>query len=131
MDISIERGSDIPPFRQIREQISAAIAEEDLRVGTRLPAVRKLADQLGTAPGTVARAYRELEMAGLLDTRGRHGTYVADPTDQRSQHRRDLATLAAEYAAAALRWAIPPSEAVGLIAQVIGDAADQDDHSLG
>lgn len=131
MDFNINRAADAPPFRQIREQISGAIAGGELPAGTRLPAVRTLAKQLGTAPGTVARAYRDLEMSGLLDTRGRHGTYVADPADERSRHRRQLAELAADYAAAASQWAIPPAEAVGLVEQAIGDAADRTDQSPG
>ena len=44
--------------------------------GDRLPAIRHLANDLGVAPGTIARAYRELEAAGLVATRGRHGTVV-------------------------------------------------------
>ena len=51
--------------------------------GTRLPTVRELAGQLGLAVNTVARAYRELETAGIVETRGRFGTSVAraDPAD--------------------------------------------------
>lgn len=131
VDLSIVRNSPLPPYRQIRAGISGAIAGGELSAGTRLPAVRTLAKQLGTAPGTVARAYRDLEMSGLLDTRGRHGTYVADPVDERSRHRRELAALAADYAAAASRWAIPPAEAVGLVEQAMGDAADRTDQSPG
>ena len=53
------------------------------RPGTRLPTVRELAGQLGLAVNTVARAYRELETAGVVETRGRFGTFVAraDPSD--------------------------------------------------
>jgi DNA-binding transcriptional regulator YhcF (GntR family) len=131
VDISIDRNSSQPPFRQIRKQINTAITTGELTVGTRLPAVRTLAKQLATAPGTVARAYRDLEVSGLLDTRGRHGTYVADPVDERSRHRRELAKLAADYAAAASQWAIPPTESVGLVEQALADTADRTDHSPG
>jgi DNA-binding transcriptional regulator YhcF (GntR family) len=117
MDITIARSSVEPPYRQIREQIRAAITNGELTVGTRLPAVRALAEKLGTAPGTVARAYRELETSGLLDTRGRHGTHVADPSEDRFRHRRELAGLAADYAAAASQWSIPPNEAISLVEQ--------------
>jgi DNA-binding transcriptional regulator YhcF (GntR family) len=48
-----------------------------LAPGTRLPPVRRLAEDLGLAANTVARAYRELEAAGVVETRGRHGTVVA------------------------------------------------------
>ena len=54
-----------------------------LAPGTRLPTVRDLAARLGLAVNTVARAYRELETAGIVETHGRQGTFVArrDPTD--------------------------------------------------
>lgn len=50
-----------------------------LPVGTRLPTIRQLAADLGLAAGTTARAYRELEQAGLIATRGRRGTFVIQP----------------------------------------------------
>jgi DNA-binding transcriptional regulator YhcF (GntR family) len=121
MDITIDRSSVEPPYRQIREQIRVAITDGELAVGTRLPAVRALAEKLGVAPGTVARAYRELEVSGLLDTRGRHGTHVADPRANRFRRRRELAALAADYAATALRWAIPPAEAINVVEQAFAE----------
>ncbi|WP_314191582.1 GntR family transcriptional regulator [uncultured Arthrobacter sp.] len=74
--ISVDVGSPTPPYEQIRLQISALIAAGGLTAGTRLPAVRSLAADLGLAAGTVARAYRELEQSGLIDTRRRNGTVV-------------------------------------------------------
>ena len=67
----------MPPFEQVRSQIAAAISDGTLAVGFRLPPVRQLAGDLGLAPNTVARSYRELELAGLIETRGRHGSFVA------------------------------------------------------
>lgn len=60
-----------------------AVRDGRLAPGSRLPTVRELAVELGLAPNTVARAYRELETAGIVETRGRRGTFVArqDPTD--------------------------------------------------
>ncbi|KQN94947.1 GntR family transcriptional regulator [Arthrobacter sp. Leaf69] len=75
--ISVDLGSATPPFEQIRAQIASLIALGTLAPGTRLPTVRSLAADLGIAPGTVARAYRELEQAGLIETRRRNGTVVA------------------------------------------------------
>jgi DNA-binding transcriptional regulator YhcF (GntR family) len=66
-----------PPFEQVRRQIAAAIETGVLAPAVRLPTVRSLAVGLGLAVNTVARSYRELELAGLLETRGRHGTFVA------------------------------------------------------
>ena len=75
--ISVDLGSATPPYEQIRAQIAALITLGTLVPGTRLPTVRRLAADLGIAAGTVARAYRELEQSGLIDTRRRNGTVVA------------------------------------------------------
>lgn len=79
--IVVDPASPVPPFEQLRAQVVDAVATGELAPGARLPTVRRLADDLGLAPGTVARAYRELESAGLIETRGRHGTFVASRTD--------------------------------------------------
>jgi DNA-binding transcriptional regulator YhcF (GntR family) len=70
-------------FDQLRNQIIEAIRAGTMLPGTRLPTVRELASQLSLAVNTVARAYRELETAGVVETRGRFGTFVAriDPSD--------------------------------------------------
>jgi len=79
--IRIDTRSAIPPFEQIRAQISLLVASGRTRPASRLPTIRSLADQLAVAPNTVARAYRELEAAGIVDARGRAGTFVsAEPT---------------------------------------------------
>jgi len=75
--ISVNLGSATPPYEQIRAQVSSLIALGTLAPGTRLPTVRSLAADLGIAAGTVARAYRELEQAGLIITGRRNGTMVA------------------------------------------------------
>jgi DNA-binding transcriptional regulator YhcF (GntR family) len=74
--IAIDPGSSVPPFEQVRTQFAAQISDGSLAAGTRLPTVRQLADDLGLAANTVARAYRDLETAGLVETRGRNGTVV-------------------------------------------------------
>ena len=75
--ISVDLGSATPPYEQIRAQVASLVALGALAPGTRLPTVRSLAADLGIAAGTVARAYRELEQAGLIETRRRNGTVVA------------------------------------------------------
>ncbi|MCW2495845.1 GntR family transcriptional regulator [Jatrophihabitans sp.] len=74
---SLDPDSPVPPFEQVRAQLAAAIDTGALSPASRIPTVRKLAADLGLAVNTVARAYRELELAGLIETRGRNGTYVA------------------------------------------------------
>jgi DNA-binding transcriptional regulator YhcF (GntR family) len=75
------------------------VARGELIVGTRLPTVRALAEELGIAANTVARAYRELETAGVIETRGRHGSFIA----ARSDSARDQAQRATTEHVAALR----------------------------
>lgn len=73
----------MPLFDQLRTQIIDGIRRGRLRAGTRMPTVRALAAQLGLAVNTVAKTYRELESAGMVETRGRLGTFVCgiDPAE--------------------------------------------------
>jgi len=86
--IAIDASSATPPFEQLRAQLVAQITSGELAGGARLPTVRKLADELGLAPNTVARSYRELETDGFIETRGRNGSFVTpqgDPAHQQAQ----------------------------------------------
>lgn len=78
MMLRIEPTRPAPPYEQLREQVETMVRAGELTAGDRLPTVRRLAGDLGIAPGTVARAYRELELNGLLETRGRAGTFIAN-----------------------------------------------------
>lgn len=77
MGISIDASSPESPFAQLRDQIRLQVISGELAPGTRLPTVRGLATDLGLAANTVARAYRELEGLGLIETRGRAGSFVS------------------------------------------------------
>jgi DNA-binding transcriptional regulator YhcF (GntR family) len=90
----IDPSSATPPYEQVRSQIAAAIEDGSLGPESQLPTVRRLARDLGLAVNTVARAYRELELAGLVETRGRLGTFVAGPP---SQTRQQAATAARDF----------------------------------
>lgn len=82
--LSLDPDSPVPPYEQVRAQLAAAIQAGALAPANRLPTVRQLAADLGLAVNTVARAYRELEVAGLIETRGRQGTFVAGaPSESR------------------------------------------------
>jgi GntR family transcriptional regulator len=76
--IEVDPASSAPVFEQIRLQVRAHVDAGALSPGDRLPTVRGLATELGLAPGTVAKAYRELEAEGVVVTRRRAGTVVAD-----------------------------------------------------
>jgi GntR family transcriptional regulator len=77
--LQISAGSKEPIYMQIVSQISEAVAKGQLLPGDKLPAVRKLASELVINPNTVARAYSELEQAGLIAMRTGSGTFVNDP----------------------------------------------------
>lgn len=99
LEITIDTTSSEPPFEQVRRGVMDLVARGELIVGTRLPTVRALAEELGIAANTVARAYRELETAGVIETRGRHGSFIA----ARSDSARDQAQRATTEHVAALR----------------------------
>jgi GntR family transcriptional regulator len=89
LDITVDVASPTPPYEQIRSQIATFIRAGLLTEGARLPTMRALAADLGVATGTVARAYAELETAGLVIGRRRTGTVVTgggaapDPVEDR------------------------------------------------
>jgi DNA-binding transcriptional regulator YhcF (GntR family) len=74
--IRIDASAAEPPYAQLRAQLARLVDNGELAAGTRLPSVRSLAQHLGLAANTVARAYRELEHDGVVTTRGRNGTVV-------------------------------------------------------
>lgn len=101
MLLSIDSRSPVPPYEQLRSQLAAMVADGVLEVGARLPPIRTLAGDLDLAPNTVARAYRELEDGGVVETRGRHGTFVRRlPAVRRSPETQEsrLAAAAQEFA---------------------------------
>ena len=124
--LSVDLNSAVPPFEQIRAQIAQQAAAGMLPSGTRLPSIRQLSSDLGLAPGTVARAYRELEMTGVISACGRHGSFIASearsaPAAER-ERTRELRAAAAEYARRAGQLGAEPAEAVLVLRQLLGDA---------
>lgn len=92
---SIDQRSAVPPFRQIHDAVVAGIASGDLKPGERLPTTRALAADLGIAVNTAASAYRSLEQAGIVEGRGRAGTFVALGADPVEAAAREVALGAA------------------------------------
>ena len=78
MDIRVSTNDGKPIYMQIVSQITYLVASGRLEAGAELPAIRVLAEQLLVNPNTVARAYRELETAGVVEKRRTAGTYVSD-----------------------------------------------------
>jgi DNA-binding transcriptional regulator YhcF (GntR family) len=113
--IDLDPASDAPPYEQIRSQVAALVANGDLQAGDRMPTVRGLAEELDLAANTVARAYRELERSGVIETRGRAGSFVSgDGVTSRAK------AAAVAYLAEARSLGLGPTEALDLVRQVSG-----------
>jgi GntR family transcriptional regulator len=78
MDIHISPHDGVPIYLQIVNQVKYLVASGRLSAGDELPPIRVLAERLLVNPNTVARAYRELEAAGVVEKRRTAGTYVSD-----------------------------------------------------
>src|SRR5437588_12730830 len=78
MHIHISPNDGVPIYLQIVNQVKYLVASGRLSAGEELPPIRVLADRLVVNPNTVARAYRELEVAGIVEKRRTAGTYVSD-----------------------------------------------------
>ncbi|PPF59891.1 GntR family transcriptional regulator [Clavibacter michiganensis] len=111
----IDPGSGTPPFEQLRAEIARRASDGELPVGARLPTVRALAEQTGVAVNTVARAYRELEADGVIETRGRAGSFVAAQDDVPAA----LRAAAVVYAQLAGRLGVADSEARRLLDEAL------------
>lgn len=116
--VRVDAAAATPPYEQVRAQLAQRIADGSLAVGARLPTVRALAADLGLAVNTVARAYRELEDARLVVTRGRAGTFVGAA----GQHARTRVERAArEYAELALGLGLDADEVVRVVAAALAN----------
>ncbi|MET8508152.1 GntR family transcriptional regulator [Streptomyces sp. NPDC004787] len=99
----VDVSSPVPPYEQVRAQLADLILSGQLPSGERLPSVRQLAADLGLAAGTMARAYRELENAGLVHSRRGAGTRVTRPPGPTPTKDAQLLQAAQAYIAAARR----------------------------
>ena len=117
LDLRVRPEASAAPFEQIREQIAGLVAEGALPLATRQPPVRALAEQLGVAPGTVARAYKELAAAGVVETRGRAGTVVAGGIEGVE---RELQLAASVYADRVRALGAPADQALRVVSGALG-----------
>lgn len=97
MIVRVDPSSPVPPYEQLRAQIAEMIASGVVPAESRLPTIRQLARDLQIAEGTVARAYRELDRDGWIQTRRRHGSFARLPDGAPPP---DLERTVAEAAAA-------------------------------
>jgi GntR family transcriptional regulator len=95
----LDAHSGVPVYRQLIDQVQAAVASGALAATDQLPTVRQVAVDLAINPNTVSRAYREMEIRGLLDTQQGTGTFIADRKVEYSKDERDrqLAQLVGEF----------------------------------
>ncbi|MEW9527413.1 GntR family transcriptional regulator [Microbispora sp. NPDC049125] len=118
--IVIDAASPVPPFEQLRAQLARQIQDRTLAVGARLPTIRHLAADLGLAVNTVGRAYRELEEAGLIETRGRAGSFVSSAGEEGRERAR---RAAADYAAVIASVGIDTTEAIRIVQAALTSGA--------
>jgi GntR family transcriptional regulator len=117
--------SGVPVYRQIMDQVAGGIATGALHAGDQLPTVRQLAVDLSINPNTVIRAYRELEIRGVLDTQQGTGTFVGRnnvPRDETERQRR-LNQLVGEFVARAGSDAFTVEELISELRDLQGESA--------
>ncbi|WP_189390048.1 GntR family transcriptional regulator [Streptomyces sp. SDr-06] len=112
LKIVIDQGAATAPYEQLRAQIADRARSGRLPVGYKLPTVRGLAEELGLAANTVAKAYRALEADGVIETRGRNGTFVAAAGEASE---RLAAAAAAAYAGEVLRLGLGRDAACAVV----------------
>ena len=91
--------SGVPVYRQIIDQVLAGLASGALSGGDQLPTVRQVAVDLSINPNTVVRAYRELEIRGILETQQGTGTFIGqvNPESREGERERRLGQLVSEF----------------------------------
>ena len=101
--LKLDLHSGLPVYRQIIDQVRGGMAAGTLAAGDQLPTVRQLAVDLAINPNTVMRAYRELELGGVLETQQGTGTFISTKKINRNEAERErqLMQLAGEFAARA------------------------------
>jgi GntR family transcriptional regulator len=101
--IALDGHSGVPVYRQIIDQVRGAVANGALQAGDQLPTVRQLAVDLAINPNTVVRAYRELELGGLLETNQGTGTFIRaqEITGSKQERARQLAQIVSDCLARA------------------------------
>jgi GntR family transcriptional regulator len=95
----LDLASGVPVYRQIIDQVLGGMAAGTLAPGTQLPTVRQVAVDLAINPNTVVRAYRELEIRGVLETQQGTGTFISNQKVQRNEveRRRQLNQIVSEF----------------------------------
>jgi GntR family transcriptional regulator len=116
----LDEHSGVPVYRQLIDQVQGAIATAVLRPGNQLPTVRLVAVELAINPNTVLRAYREMEIRGIVDTQQGTGTFIADRHAEPSKEERErkLAQLVGEFVSRAGSAGLTVNELIDALQQL-------------
>jgi DNA-binding transcriptional regulator YhcF (GntR family) len=125
MILEVDDHSAVPPYEQIRQQVTTLVRGGVLEPGMRLPSIRQLANDLGLAGGTVARAYRELETDGVVATHGRHGTTVVGLPRDQPVAPPELLTAARRFAREIRRLGAREDDAVSALRAALASGRNQ------
>ncbi|MDY7106458.1 MAG: GntR family transcriptional regulator [Actinomycetota bacterium] len=119
--LQVDPNLHVPVYEQLRSQVARMVASGTLALGTRLPTIRQLASDLGLAKGTIERAYLLLEADGLVESRGRAGTFVRERATATAgiDPGEELAAVADTMAVAVLQLGITTDEAVVALRQAL------------
>jgi GntR family transcriptional regulator len=119
--LTVDTADPTPPYEQLRRQLAGLIQSAVLQPDSRLPPLRQLAADLGLAVGTVARAYRELESAGLVSSRRGGGTRVTatQPPLSDSQRLELLRQSARAYVQQAILLGADQEQILGAVSQAL------------
>jgi GntR family transcriptional regulator len=122
--LKLDLHTGVPVYRQIIDQVRGGMAAGTLAAGDQLPTVRQLAVDLEINPNTVMRAYRELELGGMLETHQGTGTFISEKKISRNdaERERQLIQLAAEFAARAGAAGFTVEELLDQLRELVPDS---------
>jgi GntR family transcriptional regulator len=117
----LDMRSGVPVYRQLIDQVNSSLASGRVSPGDQLPTVRQAAVDLAINPNTVIRAYRELEIRGILSTQQGTGTFVTDAQVEESKVERErrLTRLVDEFAARAGRESFTIEELIARLEEML------------
>ncbi len=128
----LDAHSGVPVYRQLIDQVQAGIAAGVLAVGDQLPTVRQVAVDLVINPNTVLRAYREMEIRGMLDTQQGSGTFIADKKIEYSkvERERQLRQLVGEFCSRAAVAGFTVEQLIEVLDELASDGNSRGDNHV-
>jgi len=122
--LRLDERSGVPIYRQVIDQVTGGIASGTLAPGNQLPTVRQLAVDLAINPNTVIRAYRELEIRGVIETQQGTGTFIANRkvTRDEAERERQLNQIVGDFAARAGAAGFTVEELIGRLKELTGES---------